>query len=655
MANHHVNPVASQDTETLVKRLAGPSTGKAGLAKDQTETNRIIAEASKGSKFYENEKKKDKDLTGRIEKILKQRDDVLRGVDIKTVEQSADRLIAELESYRDLSQIIVHVDMDAFYANVELLDNSDLEGKPFGVGHGVLTTASYEARKYGVRSGMPGFIAKKLCADLVFVKNHFSRYMEMSKVVMSVFKRYDPNLLAAGCDEAYLNITTYCESHGLTAAECVQEMRRIAFQETKLSASAGIAPTKMLAKICSDKNKPNGQFELPSNKESILSFLHDLSIRKIPGIGRVNERLLESIGIQTCGDIFIHRATIFLMEKQFGRQYLFRTYLGITSNVVEPMARGGRKSIGAERTFSSLSDKGKIFNKLDEIAVELEKDMEENGWAGRTVTLKFKLDTYQVFTRAKSFDRWISRKEDLYTTGKELILPEFPLTIRLIGLRVTKLKDLRAPSEPTNGIKRFFEPLQSGQPRKKAKLEQGETDMNFIGYDTALDDDLEDVMPGFHENDENDHHLDQEIVETLVPETNLIARQCATIPRPPAPTPSIHSSLMKVDAKQHLASSSISGPSSSRTIKPHSLSDTARPTMSPAGDPGQILKTGVETHACPICGKTLRTDNQGINSHIDFCLSRGAIREARDEARTAKKATFSGFKLTDKGKEKGRK
>ncbi|GLB37670.1 putative impB/mucB/samB family protein [Lyophyllum shimeji] len=425
MSNDVAEPIASQETESLVKRLAGPSTGKAGLAIDQTEINRIIAKASKGSKFYENEKKKDKDLSERIEKILKQRDDAVRDVDLRSIEQAADRFIAELESQRDLSQIIVHVDMDAFFANVELLYNPDLKGKPFGVGRGVLSTASYEARKYGVRSGMPGYIAKKLCPELIFVSSHFSRYMEKSNAVMAILRGYDPNFYAAGCDEAYLNITAYCESHNLTAAECVQEMRKTVFEGTQLTASAGIAPTKMLAKICSDKNKPNGQFELPFEKDAILSFLSDLSIRKVPGVGRVNERLLESIGIKTCGDIFTHRATIYLMEKQFGRQYLFRTYLGITSNVVQPISRDERKSIGAERTFSALSDKEKILQKLNEVAEELEKDMKQNGWTGRTVTLKFKLDTFQVFTRAKTFDRWITKKEELYATGKELLTPEF--------------------------------------------------------------------------------------------------------------------------------------------------------------------------------------------------------------------------------------
>jgi DNA polymerase kappa len=180
--------------------------------------------------------------------------------------------------------------------------------------------------------------------------------------------------------------------------------------------------------------------------------MHDLSIRKVPGVGRVNERLLEALGIKTCGDIFKHRATLQLMDKQFGLVFLLRTYLGIASNVVQPYQREEKKSIGAERTFRALSNKTQILAKLEEVAGELEDDMVRGGWTGKTVTLKFKLDTFQVFTRAKSFDRWVSsKKEDLFAIGKELLLPELPLTLRLIGLRITKLKDLHAP-EPAGGI-----------------------------------------------------------------------------------------------------------------------------------------------------------------------------------------------------------
>ncbi|KAG2099124.1 IMS-domain-containing protein [Suillus cothurnatus] len=486
-------PELSQDSASLLKRLAGPSSTKAGLARDQTAINRIIAEASKGSKFYENEKRKDKELSERITKILKQRDEALQGVDIRPIERNIDHLLEELESRRDLSQTVVHVDMDAFYCSVELLDDPSLQGKPFAVGGGVLSTASYEARKFGVRSGMATFVAKKLCPDLILLKSNFERYSEMSNKVMDIFERYDPTMLAAGCDEGYLNITQYCEEHMVDADTCVKEIRDTVFRETSLTVSAGIAPNK----ICSDKNKPNGQYHLPFDCTSIKAFMHDLSIRKVPGVGRVNERLLEALGIKTCGDIFKHRATLQLMDKQFGLVFLLRTYLGIASNVVQPYQREEKKSIGAERTFRALSNKTQILAKLEEVAGELEDDMVRGGWTGKTVTLKFKLDTFQVFTRAKSFDRWVSsKKEDLFAIGKELLLPELPLTLRLIGLRITKLKDLHAP-EPAGGIKRFFEPS-SSSPRKRPRLTSNAEDCN--DEDDAGED--HESMPGFHEHQE---------------------------------------------------------------------------------------------------------------------------------------------------------
>ncbi|KAL1695593.1 hypothetical protein GGG16DRAFT_45361 [Schizophyllum commune] len=582
----------SQQTDSLVKRLAGPSTGKAGLAKDQTEINRIIAEASKGSKFYDNEKKKDKDLTQRIEKILAIRDDALRGADIDAIEAIVDHILAELESERDLSQYIVHVDMDAFFANVEMLYQPELKGKPFGMG--VLTTASYEARQYGVRSGMPTFIAKKLCPDLILVKINHERYSEKSKQVMDIFRRYDPTMCPASCDEGYLNITKYCREHGIGPEECVAEMRRVVHEESDLTVSAGIAPNK----VGIFYNKPNGQFYLPFDRSSIMSFMRDLSIRKIPGVGRVNERLLESIGIKTCGDIYTHRATVYLMDKHFGMRFLLQTYLGIASNTVRPPERQERKSIGAERTFNPIGEKDKIMLKLDEVAAELEDDMRSSGWAGRTVTLKFKLDTYQVFTRAKSFDRWITSKEDLYAAGKELLAPEWPLILRLIGLRVTKLKDLRAP-EPT--------------------------------------------MPGFHEEEENEPDLSQHADIAGSGKRDYIARL------------SQHDDNAGVSAADfglegeeagvwsaapvhsgNLASSSKHSSAAVQPSKPTSYAARRSTSAKPPSDQPRSPSPAEEEHDCPICGKTLATDNDGLNQHIDWCLSRGAILEAqRQSSRTS--------------------
>ncbi|KAF8210189.1 hypothetical protein K438DRAFT_1959463 [Mycena galopus ATCC 62051] len=266
-------PAASQETASLVKRLAGPSTGKAGLAKDQEDINRIIADVSKGSKFYENEKKKDKELTKKIEHILHLRDEKVQGVDLQKIEANVDQIASRPHSLSSWTD----------------------SGKPFAVGYTVISTASYEARKYGVRSGMATFIAKKLCPQLIMVSHGMADYSEMSHKVMAICKRYDSQMCPAGCDEGYLNITAYCVEHDINADACVEHLRNAVFTETKLTVSAGIAPNTMLAKICSDRvrfipvfpaaldqrivsiqNKPNGQFHLPFENEAIKSFMHDL-------------------------------------------------------------------------------------------------------------------------------------------------------------------------------------------------------------------------------------------------------------------------------------------------------------------------------------------------------------------------------------------
>ncbi|KAH7874546.1 uncharacterized protein C8R40DRAFT_1272652 [Lentinula edodes] len=580
-------PAPSQ-SKSLWKRLAGPSSAKAGLTTDQSDINRVIAEASKGSKFYENEKKKDKELTKRIERLLQTRDTAMKEADLVQVESTTSHLLIELESLRDASQIIVHVDADAFFANCELLYNPELKGKAFGVGKGVLTTASYEARKFGVRSGMAAFIAKKLCPELILLSIHPERYSDMSKRVMAILARYDPDMLVASCDEAYLNITEYCEQHDLTADECVSEMRRIVQEETKLTVSAGIASNRMLAKICSDKNKPNGQFHLPPDSQTIKDFMVDLPVRKVPGIGRVHERMLESIGVTTCGDIFTQRVSIALLDKEFGLRFMLQTYLGIASNVVRPHSREERKSIGAERTFHPLADKGKILQKLEEVAEELENDMTETGWAGRTVTLKYKLENYQVFTRAKSFERWITKKNDLLAIGTELLLAELPLKIRLIGLRVTKLKDLKISAD--SGIKRYFGgPMEQTSPRKKRKTHSDDIQ---VGDHT-----WQDHIPGFDDDEEDD-------VQVLNDEL-LSSAETSSSRRSSAPENAIIHASIPISAKA-------SG-----------------------------KKRFIESQTfCPVCGTELDTnDNRKLNSHVDFCLSREAIQEAEGHSAEAEAKT----------------
>ncbi|KZT42489.1 IMS-domain-containing protein [Sistotremastrum suecicum HHB10207 ss-3] len=614
--------------ESLLKRLAGPSSGKAGLSEDQARINRIIADASKGSKFYENEKKKDKELTERINRLLAHLDELLKHADLKKLEASADRHLEELEAQRDLSQYIVHVDMDSFYASVELLDNPTLAGKPFAVGGGVISTASYDARKYGVRSGMAGFVAKKLCPDLIFVKTNFPRYSEFSRQVMDICRQYDQDMAVAGMDEGYMNITAYCEKHQLDPETCVKQIRERVEKETKLTMSAGIAPTKTLAKVCSDRNKPNGQYFLGFERDLVLAFLRDLPIRKIPGIGRVNERLLDSIGIKKCGDIYDHRATLMLLDKQFDVDSMFRTYLGITSNVVAPGQREERKSVGVETTFSAISDPERLLEKLKDIAMDLESDLERTGWAGRTVTLKYKLDTFETFTRAKSMDRWITKEADLFAIGKELLVNEFPLTLRLLGLRVTKLKDLRASEE--KGIKRFFQHGDSSPPKKRTKLSgdpnhdtrTGDTETELI--DITSEDDMDTITKTeYDEPQGNEIHNSKAIADH------------PTTPPPKFPERWTRPASARRSAQKAVASSSISPskpPAQSKLVFPAKSTKLAGPSSSNgpfSRHSGAVRAEPKEKHTCPICSKQMTLTNAELNAHIDFCLSRDVIQQAR--------------------------
>ncbi|KAG9104085.1 hypothetical protein FRC06_005568 [Ceratobasidium sp. 370] len=406
---------ASSQTDSLLKRLSGPSSGKAGLAKDQAEINRIIAEVSKGSKFYENEKRKDAELTVRISKLLALRDELMKSARIGEIEALVDKQIAELEAQRDLSQIICHADMDAFYATVETLDNPSLVGTAFGVGLGVLCTASYEARKFGVRSGMATFVAKALCPHLNILPLRFQRYSEMSNRIFNVLRKYDPNLLAAGCDEGYLNLTAACEEANESPEVVVRRMREEVHKETGMTVSCGIAPNKALAKICSDLNKPNGQYMMPFDRDSILEFTRALPVRKMPGTGRVFERILDSLGIKTCGDVFPHRAELYLLSQhhKLSVHSLLCAYLGVHDNSVAPYSRGSRRSVGYERTFQPQRDPKVLLETLEKIAEGLANDCEKRGWAGKTLTLKYKLDTYQSFSRAKSLAKWTMKKEDI--------------------------------------------------------------------------------------------------------------------------------------------------------------------------------------------------------------------------------------------------
>ncbi|KAJ8530000.1 hypothetical protein K7X08_036835 [Anisodus acutangulus] len=419
---------------------------KAGMeGVDKEKVQRIVYEMSKGSKYFENEVKKEAYTKQKIENMRGQYSK-LTAQDISHHQKMADKRILELEATRDLSRIWLHVDMDAFYAAVETLCNPSLKGKPVAVGGmSMISTASYEARKFGVRAAMPGFIARKLCPELLIVPVDFQKYNHYSNLTRKVFQKYDPNFLAASLDEAYLDITSVCKERGITGGEVAEELRQSVHLETGLTCSAGVAPNRLLAKVCSDINKPDGQFVLPNDQSAIVTFISSLPIRKIGGIGKVTERILKDVfEIATCEEILQKSSFICALFSRSSADFFLSVGLGL-GGTDTPQYKI-RKSISNERTFSATEDEALLFQKLVDLSEMLSADMQKEGLFGRTLTLKLKTASFEVRTRAVTLLRYISSSEEILKHASNLLKAEFPVSLRLMGLRMSHF------SEDKNGI-----------------------------------------------------------------------------------------------------------------------------------------------------------------------------------------------------------
>ncbi|XP_068248260.1 DNA polymerase kappa-like [Palaemon carinicauda] len=443
---------------------AGPqmmalNTHKAGMEGLNAEKiNEIIKKASEGSKFYQHKQKCQQRLDAKIAEMMRVKESFSKQQINKAVIQM-DQLIEELEVERDLTQTIVHVDMDMFYAAVEMRDNPSLRDKPMAVGStGMLSTSNYAARKYGVRAAMPGFIGKKLCPELIIVPTNFTKYRKASKEVQEVFAEYDPNFSPMSLDEAYLNITEYMQKNGHLyvedveddtsdghLAKCiVKELREKINKKTSLTASAGIAANTRLAKVCSDMNKPNGQFYLPPNRQIILDFVSSLKVRKVSGIGNVMEQQLTALGVNVCSDLLEKRGLLRLIFSDINYNHFMRIALGLGSTSLEMWTERDRKSISTETTFRGTADKAFLFQQVEDLCQELADEMLEKDIYGKVFTLKIKTISFQVKTKAHSFLEATRSYETLIATARRLLQHEMdsskePLSIRLIGVRMSSL------------------------------------------------------------------------------------------------------------------------------------------------------------------------------------------------------------------------
>lgn len=335
---------------------------------------------------------------------------------------------------------IIHVDMDAFYASVEQMDNPALRGKAIAVGgnenRGVVSAASYEARKFGVRSAISGVLAKKYCPDLIFVPPRFDRYKEISTQIRKIFYDYTDLVEPLSLDEAYLDVTINKKGNP-SASLIAQEIRLRILNEVGLSASAGISVNKFVAKIASDFNKPNGQKTV--NPDQVESFLEVLPIRKFYGVGKVTTEKMYQLGIFNGLDL--KQKSLEFLEKNFGKSgvFYYNVVRGIHNSEVKPHRIA--KSIAAENTFDiNLTSEIFMELRLKEIAEVLERRLKKNKIAGKTITLKIKFSDFSQQTRSKTLPYFISDKSLLLATAKELLYQEkMKESVRLLGISLSNL------------------------------------------------------------------------------------------------------------------------------------------------------------------------------------------------------------------------
>ena len=346
---------------------------------------------------------------------------------------------------------IIHLDMDAFYASIEILDNPALRGRPVVVGgdcnRGVVCAASYEARKFGVHSALPIFTARKLCPHGVFLPVRMARYQEISGQIMEIFQRFTPLVEPLSLDEAFLDVTASQRLMG-TAEEIAVQIRALVKENLGLTVSAGVGSSKLVAKIASDLNKPDGLTIVPPGQEK--AFLAPLPIGRLWGVGRTTKEGLALIGVKNIGDL--NRIPTPILTAKFGKGGLMmqESAQGIDLRPVEP--RQEAKSIGNEETFAEdVRDRKRIEQELLALCIKVGKRVRSHGLVGRTVTIKVKYRDFVQVTRSLTLPEPVADDRSLYQTGC-LLLEKTEITlrpIRLLGITLSNLAPAGAVGQMT--------------------------------------------------------------------------------------------------------------------------------------------------------------------------------------------------------------
>ncbi|TYZ62288.1 hypothetical protein PybrP1_006969 [[Pythium] brassicae (nom. inval.)] len=653
-----------EDTALNARELFVFAAQKAGMGDvDRARVQQVMLNMSKDSQFLRNSLRQNGRVDAKIADMQRQLT-ALSSARRDALQRRVDAAVAQLEAARDLSRTVVVVDMDMFYAAVEMRDDPALRDVPLAVGGmNMISTTNYIARKFGVRAAMPGFIGRELCPALVFVRPNFDKYTAVAAQIRDVFAEYDPHFSAFSLDEAMLDISEYMEEHWgqyyapeksretaeseseskrddedaeserlddrarvQVAAAVVNEIRHKIFLKTGLTASAGVAVNTMLAKIASDMNKPNGQFVLPFTRESVVSFIQSQPVRKIGGIGKVMEKILAAIGVITGADLFARRVELFHVFSDKTAPWLLRTSLGVK----EARESTGRKSFSRERTFQNLSEPAALEQVCLKVCELLADDMEEADAGCRTLTLKLKCADFSVRSRSVSFATALKSKDDLSANALAILRKELPLTLRLLGVRASGLVSLSGAAGLPGGAKVSLKQRQLGIDRFATAVVKAEgASTGSPGSDDEADEYDSGMLSAEDDSEAAPQRRDDTGVGAVAAlpiarkarrkrDGTSIAGFVTTIAKDV--TPDIVAALLEAsvvgDARQDAGVSKACSDDDASSLRVEAVGE-------------DMHFDDASFQACPICGKVINVSNAiAINSHVDACINKQSRRSA---------------------------
>jgi DNA polymerase kappa len=641
--NKNLSSVPKTNDDTL---FVFSGANKAGMsAIDKERQANVIYEASKNSAFFQ----RTIQLNAKTMEKVKSMNAMIQAItplQAKALEAKVKHRCVELEAKRDFSRICCVLDMDMFFAAVEIRDQPHLRDKPVAVGGmSMISTTNYIARQYGVRSAMPGFIGKKLCPELIFVRSNFAKYQIVADQIRGIVSEYDPKFRSYSLDEVYMDLTNVSRrrltrksvdptlsgsaSHPASASSSVpsevdhpipyaglREEAMLVLKEIRqkitlvtggLTCSAGIGNNFLLAKICADVNKPDGQFQVPADRQAVIEFMEQLPVRRVGGIGKVSENMLSSMGMKTMGDVKHNLVNIMHAFSPKFTDFLLKSCLGMTtaecegSQADEDDSDGGhnsdddedddgpirRKSVSVERTFSSIATMAELRNKLTEIVGILSRHVSSKNLQGQQVTLKMKTTDFEIISRSHLTSQPVSASENIESVAYTLLEAIGPASIRLMGVKLSKLSRKVEKKAAAGPLLKYF----SCANHKSAtinKIDNGLLRDEMHNEGSTL---LENVISdgGVEYVGEFDEHLPT-IFEDIGPGNSKSPQK---------------------RSRGAVTSEAVS-PSVALSVSSHHSSLA----------PSQNKLSGDSPNLCPMCGDVLRGSLLLINDHIDRCLLR---------------------------------